>query len=76
MSAPKVLSLLWAAVTIPVILVGWFLYSNLKQPEPVIVTKTVVVTPTASPSATIVPRISTAAKATIKPVVTIKGGVR
>jgi hypothetical protein len=84
MNASKVLILLWGAITIPVVGVGTFLYVNLKQPSPVIVTKTVVekivVTPTATPSATIVPVRSSSIKAvnvTVKPVTpTVKGGAK
>jgi len=72
MSAPKVLGILWLAITVPVVGTGLVLYNNLKPAPPVVVTKTVVVAPTASPSATLAPKISTPAKA----VNSVKGGIK
>lgn len=75
MSAPKVLTLLWLAVTIPVVGTGFVLYNSLKPVAPVVITRTVVVTPTASPSATLVPTITsrTSSAKAVNPAV--KGGV-
>lgn len=80
MNSPlKVLGGLWLSIAVVVIGTGIVLYTHLKTPEPIIVTKTVVVQPTASPSATLAPTVSvkaSSAKAdnvTVKP--TVKGGV-
>lgn len=68
MSAPKVLTILWLAITIPVVAVGFWISSQVNAVQPGVVVKTVVVTPTASPSAALVTTVSPTIKSTVKTV--------
>jgi len=71
----KVLGALWVAITIPVIGVGFYLAQQVSQVKPAVEVRTVVVTPTASPEASIKPTIIvTPTKAVIKTLPTVKGG--